>query len=206
MNHWVMAFPYLMYIGSIGTCSRPLPAGGNPLTNTTGVAMGMGHIYQVPDYVSLGTSYLSICLSLSVLLTLMIITRLVLHIKNIRGATRAPDGSSSLHTAAATVVTMLIESYALYTIALLVYVVPWAYQNWAMAIFSGISGAGQVSAVLTFPHYNVTLCHRCLILLHIGHRSVSHHSTSRGPESCDKRINFRDFRVDSFQEPRVDRQ
>ena len=40
MNHWVMAFPYLMYL------VRALQAGGDTLTNTGDVVIGTAYIYQ----------------------------------------------------------------------------------------------------------------------------------------------------------------
>ena len=73
---------------------------------------------------NISTSYLSISLSPNVLLTLMIVMRLVVHIRNLRKVTRSSDGSSGLHTTTVTIVMMLIESYALYAVTLLLYVVP----------------------------------------------------------------------------------
>ena len=122
-----MALPCLMYLASVGACSTP-EAGGDILINTTNVAMGVAEAYQgsgmTPDSVTavnFNTSYLSISLSLNVTLTLMIVVRLIQHIRNLRKATGALDGSSGLHAATATVVTMLIESYALYAVAILLY-------------------------------------------------------------------------------------
>ena len=66
--------------------------------------------YYTVTEVNIATSYYSICLSLNVDLMLMIVMQLVMHIRNIRKATGASNGSSGLHTAAATVVMMLIAS------------------------------------------------------------------------------------------------
>ena len=52
-------------------------------------------------------------ISLNVILTLMIIVRLALHTRNNRGALGAPGGIAGVYKA---VITMLIESCALYTV------------------------------------------------------------------------------------------
>jgi hypothetical protein len=98
--------------------------------------------------VNIATSYNSICLGLNLLLTLMIVTRLVLHRSNIRKALGASEGASGLYKSIAT---MIIESYALYAVALLVYTVPWAIGNWADGLFSHVVGTTQVGAVHTAP-------------------------------------------------------
>ena len=105
------------------------------------------------DVTSSNTAYFSISLSLNVLLTLMIITRLILHIRNIRKTIGAPDGSSGLHTAATTVVTMLVESYSLYAVSFLLYLVTWAIDpnSPVVDIFSKPLGHVQVRAVVAFP-------------------------------------------------------
>ena len=158
MNHWVMAFPYLMYLASVGTCSSPLQAGGDTLTDTTDVALGIANIYYdlglryyTITATNISTSYFSVCLSLNVLLTLMIVLRLIVHVRNIRNSTGDPDGSGGLHKAAATVVMMLIESYALYAGVLLAYTIPSALNSWVVNLFSGVLGAVQVRVVLTIP-------------------------------------------------------
>ena len=50
---------------------------------------------------------------------LMIVIRPVVHVRNVRKATEASDGSGGLHTTAAAVVSTLIESYAHYAVTLL---------------------------------------------------------------------------------------
>ena len=131
-------------------------AGGDTLTNTADVVLGIANIYyssglryQTTTGLNIVTSYNSICLVLNVLLTLMIVIRLIVHIKDIRGATGALDESSGLHTAATAVVMMLIESNALYAGVLLVYTIPWAVNSWVADLFSGIVGPVQVRVVLT---------------------------------------------------------
>ena len=159
MNHWVMAFPYLMYLASVGTCSSPSQAGGDTLTDTTDVALGIANIYYdlglryyTITATDISTSYFSVCLSLNVLLTLMIVLRLAVHIRNVRKVTGASDGSSGLHTVTATVVVMLIESYALYAGVLLAYTIPWAMESWVTTLFAGVLGPVQVRVFSTVPN------------------------------------------------------
>ena len=159
MNHWVMAFPYLMYLASVGTCSSPPQTGGDTLTNTTDVGLGIARAYYesgVRIYtitgINVDTSYNSICLSLNILLTLMIVIRLIVHIRNIRNATGASDGSGGLHTATTTVVMMLIESYALYAGVLLAYTIPYALDSWVATLLSGLIGTAQVRVVFTIDN------------------------------------------------------
>ena len=72
-----------------------------------------------------------------------------MHIRDIRNATEASDGPGGLHTAAATVVMMLIESYALYTSVLLAYTIPLAMNSWVAILFAGLTGSVQVHFVFT---------------------------------------------------------
>ena len=71
--------------------------------------------------VNLTIIYLSISISLNVLLTLMIVIRLFLHSRGIRAATNAPGGIGGLYKAT---ITMLIESCALFTVSSLLVVGP----------------------------------------------------------------------------------
>ena len=89
-------------------------------------AVGLIEYTPFPTYP--GIPYLSISVSLNVLLTLMIIIRLVLHDRNIRAATWFRVGISGLYKA---VSIMLIESCALFAVSSLVVVV---------AMVRGISG------------------------------------------------------------------
>ena len=89
--------------------------------------------------------YFSISLALNVLLTLMIIIRLILHRRNIRNAMGTPTGAGGLYNA---VITMLIESSALYAVCALVFVGPWGAGGYVTDVFSPILGQTQVCAVL----------------------------------------------------------
>ena len=164
MNHLAMAFPCLMYLASVGACSGPPQAGSGTLINTVNVAMGITEIYQGSGASSSSvaadncyTSYLIICLSLHVLLTLMIVIRLIVHTRNLRKATGASDGSSGLHTAASAVATILVESYALYAVAFIVYIVPWAVQSQVANIFPRVVITSQVRSLSAFRRPTATL-------------------------------------------------
>ena len=152
MNRWVIAIPCLMYLASIGMYSSPLQANGDTLTSVTGVAMGIASVCKASGLIgtNLNTAYVSVSLSLNVLLALMIVIRLMVHIRDVRKTLGTSNGLNSLFTTTATVVTMLIESYALYAVALLLYVVPWAVDSPILGIFNGVTGAVQVCVVFTF--------------------------------------------------------
>ena len=109
---------------------------------------GAGTGYDFSTAVNFNTAYLSISLALNAILTFMIVTRLVLHIRNVRKAIGTSSRAGGLHTTAATVATMLIESYALYAVILLVYIVPWALNSSVQLIFFAVTGPIQVRGVL----------------------------------------------------------
>jgi len=101
-------------------------------TNPINVGMGVVILYFqakgysdtnfinfIPIPAHFGIPYLSISVSLNVLLTLMIVIRLMLHGRNIRAATGSAAGISGL---CKTVSTMLIESCALFAVSSLVVV------------------------------------------------------------------------------------
>lgn len=116
------------------------------------------HIYTISistadGGVNVGTIYFSISLALNLLLTLMIVVRLILHNKNIQRATGTSGGATGLYT---TVVTMLIESSALYAIAFLSYIIPLALQNWVAFALSKTVGQAQVRVSTAFSKYRVS--------------------------------------------------
>jgi len=112
-----------MYLASLGTHFTSAML----WTNATNVGVGIVVLYfqhlgasrATPVFPYLGIPYLSISVSLNLLLTLMIVTRLVLHGRNLRTTTRSPVGISGLYKAAST---MLIESCALFAMSSLVVV------------------------------------------------------------------------------------
>ena len=106
------------------------------------------NIYYPPVVVRIDTTYYSVCLSLNVLLTLMIITRLVLHKRDIRHATGTSDGTTKLYT---TVIMMLVESYALYAIAFILYIISFTLDASVAAVFSQVLSGIQVCATRARP-------------------------------------------------------
>lgn len=133
-NYWVIAFPCLTYLASL--------------------AMGIMLIYQTsqPDSsiwnsvaINFGVTYFSISISLNILLTLLIVVRLVLHSKNIRSAMGAPAGASGLYKA---IITVLIESSALYAVNSILFVAPWSVKSHVADIFLPILAETQVIAPL----------------------------------------------------------
>jgi len=139
-----------------------------------------------PVYSRFGTPYLSISVSLNVLLTLMIVIRLVLHGRNIRAATGSGAGISGLYKS---VSTMLIESCALFAMTSLVVVValsgaarsyPGAY---VVDIFFPILAEIQVRA---FPQPKSPGQLSNVMADSTGDRPSAHHSTGRQPERVDE--------------------
>jgi len=132
MSFWVVALPCLVYLGS--------------------VAMGITFIYQTSqpdasiwssDAIDFGIPYFSISLGLNMILTLMIVTRLVLHSRNVRAAMGAPGGASGLYKA---IVTMLIESCAIYAVNSLLFVAPWGAGSHLADLFLPVLAETQVIA------------------------------------------------------------
>ena len=95
---------------------------------------------QTPVPRTFGLPHLSISVSLNVLLTLMIIIRLVLHVRNIRAAM----GTAGMGGLCKSIVTMLIESCTLYTVSSLLLIGPWVGGNPAASIFLGVLTQTQV--------------------------------------------------------------
>lgn len=156
------------------------------LANFADTAMGIVHINgdltSSAASLNIDTSYTSICLSLNVILTLMIVARLILHSRNIRRATGTSDGTAGLYT---TIVTMLVESYALYAASLVFYIVPWALESWVVSIPAKILGPIQVRVVTA--HSDISKIRNVVAYSSrpTGHRSLPDHPTSRQAESID---------------------
>jgi hypothetical protein len=110
---------------------------------------GIAYIYEQSTdgfYLeSLGISFFSMAFSLTILLTLMIVTRLILHSRDIRKAMGGSNQTNGrgLYTA---IVTMLIESYALYALTFVTYAVPWAIDSYVASTVSKLLGSVQVIA------------------------------------------------------------
>jgi len=98
---WVIAFPFLMYLGSVAMGSVSLYKWAQPIDTAW-------------SHIDVFTPCLSIMILLNIILTLMIVIRIVLHTRNNRGALGAPGGIGKLYKA---VITMLIESCAFYAVS-----------------------------------------------------------------------------------------
>ena len=85
----------------------------------------------------------------------MIVIRLVLHSRNIRNAIGAPTGTTGLCKA---VVTMLVESCALYAVNFLLFIGAWGAQSHVSDIFFPLLAVAQVRAIAT----SIFLSHRDL--------------------------------------------
>ena len=143
MNYWAIAFPSLAYLASIGTCLSLLTM--TLLANATKTVTGILRTYHNARGDGLSgiydTTYLAICVSLNVLLSLMIIVRLALHSRNIRKAIGTSSGLGSLYTA---VITMLVESSALNAVGYLLCIVTASADSFVAFIFSPPLGEIQV--------------------------------------------------------------
>lgn len=88
-----------------------------------------------------GVAYTGICLLLCVLLTIMIIARLVVQNRRVQRAMGVQSGTGKLYKAVAAV---LVESYALYAISFLLYLVTWAANSSFLFVFLPVLTAVQV--------------------------------------------------------------
>ena len=122
--------------------------------NVYDTAIGIVYLYvqvlpfgdRIPDR-TFGTAYYSIALSLNVLLTFMIITRLALHHKNMRSALGAQNGASGLYK---TIIVILVESGALYAASFLLLLGPWAARSVSQLVTFQILPEVQVRVLFLF--------------------------------------------------------
>ena len=178
------------------------------LANITDTAMGilatfrMVHPHTAFDSTAqFGLMYFVLSLSLTTLLTVMIILRLVLHARNIRNALGSRANASGLYK---TIVVTLVESYALYTITFIVLIVLGNLVDPLGLFFAPVFAGTQVSATLESLQ-STAILQRCrLINGKTGHRSPSRRSTSRQSTGLDERkYCLREPRFNSFQESRA---
>ena len=104
-----------------------------------GILLIYQYAVQTPGLWS-GVPYFSISLSLNVLLTLMIVIRLILHARN----TRIALGMTGVGGLCKAIVTMLVESSALYAVSSLLVIGPWGSGNYASNAFFLILAQTQV--------------------------------------------------------------
>ena len=112
--------------------------------------MGITLIYQTsqPDSsiwnsvaINFGLPYFSISLSLNILLTLLMVSRLIMYGRNVRRAMGGPAGTGGLRKA---IITVLIESSALYAVNSLLFVGPWGAKSHVADTFLPILAETQV--------------------------------------------------------------
>ena len=151
MNPWVIAFPCLMYSGSVGTC---LTLAVTLRANTTNSAMGIMYIHQTSQpndniwnagAVNFGLPYFLLSLPLNILITFMIVIRLVLRSRRTRNATGSLASIGELYR---TVATMLIESSALYALSSFLVIGPFIAKSCATNMLLPVLAETQVRAFL----------------------------------------------------------
>ena len=144
--------------------------------------MGTVFVYQLAQLTGSRWSvipYLSISLSLNILLTLMIAIRLILHARN----TRAALGITKIGGLCKAIVVMLVESCALYAVSSLLFIGPWGAGNNVANFFSALLGYTQVRA---FPQPRPSDRLSNMTTDWAGHRSTARYSTSRQQKRVGK--------------------
>ena len=148
MNPWVIVFPCLIYLGSIGGHLSSSRTGTTLRANAKDIVIGTILIHRSAEVSGSywpTLTYLSISVSLNVLLTLMIVIRLVLHTRN----TRAALGMTGIGGLSKSIITMLVESCALYSASSLLVLAPLAVNyNPISNFFVPVLPATQVCAFL----------------------------------------------------------
>ena len=108
----------------------------------------VGGLWFLIPYINYEIPYFSISFALNILLTLMIVVRLFLLHRRIRNAINAPVRVHGLYRV---IVTSLIESCALYSVTLLLFIGLWAARSPIWAIVSSVIPLIQVCDTLYFP-------------------------------------------------------
>ena len=181
MNHRVIAFPCLMYITSIGARSGPSPLTLIILAKVIDAVMSIVTIFQdVPrdrilkSTISFNLVFCPVSLALTILLTLMIIVRLALHGRGMRNTMGFGTNTSKLYE---TLVTMFVESYALYTLSFIVNIAFVGVKNPLQSVFGPMVIGTQVRAVSHFQGATMTL-RGCLAI-------VASRSSLRSSSFCE---------------------
>lgn len=118
--------------------------------------------------------FFTISLSLNVLLTLMIVTRLVLHIRDTRNDTEIQAGGLRW------CLIVLIESCALYAVTFILFIVPWGAKSRIADIFFPILAEAQVRTVLSFPRSLEIYYHLIVVMNRPFPRSSSFYESPTG--------------------------
>lgn len=122
MNPWVTVLPCLMYLASIAL----------GITITYYESLNLDPDAWNTIFSKFGVTYYAISFSLTALLTLLIITRLILH-KRLMRKVMGPQATSI--TIYKTIATMLVESYALYAINFALFLGPLGAKSLIGSIF-----------------------------------------------------------------------
>ena len=173
-----------MYLGSMGmylSSPRTLVA---LKANADDIAMGVLSMCPTEERMTIGVwsslAYLSISLSLNVLLTLMIVVRLVMRGGNICAATGSPAGIGGLYKSIAT---MLIESSALFAVNSLLAIILWALKDPVVNVFTRTLAETQVRAL---PRLRSLVVTSHAMTEWAGHRFIAHHPKSRQQGCIDE--------------------
>ena len=182
-----------MYLTSVGArLSSPRFECNSLPANATDTGTGILFTYETgrpADPISLnvdamihfGAPYFSVSFLLNFLLTIMIVTRLVLHRRNMRNAMGAAAGAGELYKAT---ITILVESSAIYVISFLLYFGTWATRGFIQYLFLQMLTQTQVRTVFYFYLFTFDVPQSSP---RTGHRSVPDHYTDRQPEGIRER-------------------
>ena len=144
--------------------------------NIGSIVMGITFVYQavIPTGITWsGLPYYSILLPVNVILTLMIVVRLIVHARNSRAAL-GTTGIGGLYKA---VITMLVESCAIFTVSSLLVIGPWgAGISPIVNLFMPILYQTQVRAI---PRLRYSDRLADVTMDWTGHRPATCHPASR---------------------------
>ena len=186
MNPWVIVLPCLIHLTAFGTKPTSLRTiWANGISVAMGIVVFVDQTFGLLDWTPIvkhfAIPYLSISVSLNVLLTFMIVARLVLHGRKVRTIMGSPAGVGGLYK---TIVAMLIESSALYAATSLLVIGTTFGENSTQVVYFPILVETQVRASPQ-PRSSGDLSNA--MTGRSGHCSVTHHPTSRQQECVDER-------------------
>ncbi|KAF9068958.1 hypothetical protein BDP27DRAFT_1294411 [Rhodocollybia butyracea] len=131
----VTAFPALILLASFGKFKPSYPVMGT-LWTLESSEPGLSFYSRLP--LAIGTSYYSISLGVNIILTILITGRLLVYRKQILRSMPAEHAKGYI-----SLLTIIVESAAIYSICALLFLITYAVNNPANQIMLGISGAAQ---------------------------------------------------------------
>lgn len=158
MNYWAITFPCLTYIASLGTWSSSLQQTAKRLADVARAVTGIIFLCKnaspeggtwSSSAVNFGYPSFMTSLLLNVLLTLMITSRLILHSRSLKNAL---GPAATINGVYKTVVAVLVESFALYTVNFLLFIGTWSAKSAFVYTFFPILVETQVSFVFIPRH------------------------------------------------------